>query len=118
MQVHFETYKHTHTDTYPARKPGGQPIVIERYSVEVTIRGNRREVPCSQVFNDNITILGLAVRFQTGSKVWPGTATYWLKTGVVNHLHANIDKRGHLSLVGYFADYEDKAVRSQHNAVA
>lgn len=112
MQVHFETFKQTGTRTFDDGR------AIDTYSVEVTIRGDRRAVRCSGVFNDNITVYDIAVRFQTGAKVWPGYTTYWLKTGNVNNVRPSIDKRGHVSLVGFFEDYEGKAVRSQHNAVA
>lgn len=112
MQVHFDTFKQTGTRTFDDGR------TIDTYSVEVTIRGDRRAVRCSSTFNNRIDIYDLAVKFQTGTKVWPGRAVYWLESGNVNHLAPEIDKRGHVSLVGFFEDYADKAVRSQHNAVA
>lgn len=117
MQVHIETFKHTGTETYPARRKGAAQVVIERHSVEVTINGDRRVVRASRD-DKTITVYDLAVRFSQGSKVWPGSATHWLESGIVNGIRPNIDKRGHFILVGYASDFEDKAVRSQHNAVA
>lgn len=124
MKVYPETYKHAGTETYPARKKGAAPVVIERHTVEVEINGDRRAVFAHKTewkddpTRNSITIYGLAVRFSQGEKVWPGQATYWFKTGQVGHVNPNIDKRGHFFLEGYAADYEGKAVRSAHNAVA
>ena len=112
IQVHPETHS---TD---APCVGSDGKVYQRHQVEVTIDGDRRWVGASAISNDNFIIFGLAVRFQTGTKVWPGSATYWTKTGVVNHIRPNIDKNGHFQLVGFAEDYLDKPVRSRHNAVA
>jgi hypothetical protein len=107
MQVHIETLQ----------------TVGGKQTVEITIGSDRRRVPCyergapGQRWHD-LTICGLAVRFRTGTKVWPGTAVYWFSSGNVNNLTPNIDKRGHFSLVGYAEDFVGKTVRSQHNAVA
>lgn len=115
MQVHIETLKIVGQGSY---KIGGEIHTFDRYTVEVTIAQDRREVRCSEPFNGHITIQGLAVRFQTGAKVWPGSAIYWLETGTINQIRPNIDKHGSFSLVGFADDYEGKKVRSQHNAVA
>lgn len=112
ITVHFETFKVTGQRTL------WNGDVIDTHSVEVTIRGDRRELRCSDAWNGHITLFDLAVRFQAGTKVWPGHAVYWIERGHVNGLRPMIDKRGHVSLVGYFADYADKKVRSRHNAVA
>jgi hypothetical protein len=111
MQVHFDTYK------VPGQRAIGDRSV-DLYSVEVTVKGDRREVRCSALWNGHITVWGLAVRFQTGTKVWPGSANYWVESGNINNLRPDIDKRGHVSLVGFSSDFEDKACRSRHNAVA
>lgn len=86
-------------------------------TIEVSIGNDRRAVPCS-TDSRSVTIWGLAVRFSQGSKVWPGSATYWRETGVVNNLRPNIDKMGYFLLAGFAEDFAGKAVRSQHNAVA
>lgn len=111
MQVHPETLKVTGQRTINGRQ-------FDTYSVEVTIRGDRRAVRCWPIRDGNLDILDLAVRFQTGAKVWPGSAVYWSKTGNVTGLRPHIDKRGHVSLVGFFEDFQGKPVRSMHNAVA
>ncbi len=112
MQVHFDTFKVSGRITLRDGKP------FDTHSVEVTIGNDRREVPCGAVFNGHVTIFGLAVRFSSGSKVWPGTATYWIERGHVNNLRPNIQKHGHFQLAGFITDFQDKPVRSQHNAVA
>lgn len=115
MQVHIETLKHVGQEAYAH-------VTIQRYTVEVTIGKDRRAVRCHPVrVNgeiDHLNLFDLAVRFSSGAKVWPGSAVWWSKTGNVNNLRPNIDKRGYFSLVGYFADFEAKPVASQHNAVA
>lgn len=114
--IHFDTLQ-TETVTYTNRK--GEAHSYERHTVEITLRGNRRRVNCSQ--DDNrTTIHGLAVRFRTGTKVWPGSAIHWAKTGVINNLRPNIDKfNGQFcSLVGFFEDHANSKHRSLHNAVA
>jgi hypothetical protein len=112
MQVHFDTYKVTGQITTKRGEP------FDLHSVEITIGKDRREVACGAVYNGWIKIFDLAVRFSHGSKMWPGSATYWIESGNVNNLSPNIDKRGHFILAGFMADYENRAVRSQHNAVA
>lgn len=114
MQVHIDTFKSTGIHTYGT-------FSREEFSVEITIKGDRRAVRCVQwgAGDDaRLTIFGLAVKFNQGAKVWPGCATYWIKSGRVNNLTPNIDKRGTFILCGYSADFEGKSVRSQHNAVA
>lgn len=112
MQIHFDTYKVSGQRTLSDGK------VIDLHTVEVTINGDRRVVSCGGVYNGWISVWGLAVRFKTGTKVWPGEATYWIDSGKVNGLRPNIDKRGMVHLVGFYEDYKGKAVQSQHNAVA
>lgn len=114
--IHFDTLQ-TATVEYTDRK--GTPRSYEQQSVEITLRGDRRRVNCRQS-NDNTTIYGLAVKFRTGTKVWPGSAVHWTKSGNINNLRPNIDKfNGQFcSLVGFFADHEQSKHRSQHNAVA
>lgn len=111
MQVHFDTFKPT--ETYVANGKEYQ-----RHTVEVSIGNDRRTVKCSGIYNGWVEVYGLAVRFQTGAKVWPGSVTYWVESGKANAPRPNIDKRGHVSLVGFYEDYKGKAVQSQHNAVA
>lgn len=108
MQVHIETLKTISGDLW------------SRATVEITIKGDRREVVCYESGGANhrhLVIYGLAVRFSSGEKVWPGSATYWFESGNVNNLRPNIDKRGYFTLVGFISDYEGKSVRSTHNAV-
>lgn len=110
MQVHIDTLQITEFNKYGSTA-----------TVEITIGNDRRRVDAYKTGfegNEHLIIHGLAVRFQTGAKVWPGHAIYWLKSGNVNNLRPNIDKRGHVNLVGYAEDYDGKSVRSQHNAVA
>lgn len=113
ITVHLDTVESTPA-TYTHK---GVTNAYDRETIEITIRGDRRRVRCS-VCNDHITLFELAVRFNTGSKVWPGSAIYWHKTGDVNNLKPNIDKNGYFILVGYAEDFAGKPVRSQHNAVA
>lgn len=90
--------------------------------VDITIGADRRTVRCFHHHADTdharLDLYGIAVRFQTGTKVWPGSACYWFKTGNVNNVRPNIDKRGSVSVVGYAEDFAGKPVRSRHNAVA
>jgi hypothetical protein len=121
ITVHLETLtavKRTYTD----RK--GREVSYDSHTIEISIGSDRRAVRCHPITrtdgDSNISIYELAVRFRTGAKVWPASAVYWLKSGNVNNLRPNIDKfNGQFcQLVGYFADHEDSAHRSQHNAVA
>lgn len=97
------------------------PDSYDGETIEVEISGDRRRLP-AWAFSDHVYIAGLAVKYPTGKKVWPGRAIYWPASGRVNNLHArNMDHRvgsNYVVLVGYFADYANKAVRSQHKAVA
>lgn len=112
-----------HLDTIESKPASytykGKTRAYEAETIEITIRGDRRRVRC-HAGETNISIYGLAVRFRTGTKVWPGSATYWHKTGNVNNLRPNIDKFSgqFCQLVGFFDDYESSRHRSQHNAVA
>lgn len=115
MQVHYDTYREEAPVTMTIR---GEQRIVKRYSVEVTIGNDRRRIACGAEWNDHFMLFGLALRFSQGSKVWPGTGTYWIKGNHVNSIRPNIDRSGHFILVGYFEDYADKKVRSQHNAVA
>ena len=110
MQVHFETY----TEIAPKIVNN---MTIPQFTVEITIGTDRRTVKASGVWNGHVIVHGLAIRFSSGNKVWPGTATYWLASGNINHIRPNIDKSGSFSLIGYAEDYENKSVRSEHNAV-
>ena len=114
--IHFDTIQ-TETVTYTDRK--GRASSYERQTVEITLRGNRRRVNC-HTYDGKTTIFGLAVKFRTGTKVWPGSATHWDKTGNINNLRPNIDKfNGQFcSLVGFFEDHANSKHRSLHNAVA
>ena len=110
ITVHIETFQSTGLHTYGS-------YTREEFSIEVTIGKDRRAVRC-YAEEKSITIFGLAVRFSQGSKVWPGSAIYWRETGVVNNLRPNIDKSGYFLLAGFAEDFDGKAIRSQHNAVA
>ena len=116
ITVHLDTIQATPA-TYTDRK--GRLVTFDRQTIEITIRGDRRRVRCWGGADD-ITIYDLAVRFRTGTKVWPGSATYWHKTGNVNNLRPNIDKFSgqFCQLVGFLEDHESSSHRSQHNAVA
>lgn len=123
MQVHIDTLKISERASYTVGKGKNAKVVeFDRHTVEITIGDDRRAVACHPTYKDgalsDITIYGLAVRFSQGAKVWPGHATWWAQSGNVNNLHPNIDKSGHFFLAGYAADYDGKAVKSQHNAVA
>lgn len=110
-----------HADTY--RDDGADEHGINRHSVEITIGKDRRRInayrSCAGTDREHIDLFGLAVKFNTGAKVWPGHAVYWLKSGNVNNLRPNIDRKfARVALVGFFDDYKDRdAVRSLHNAV-
>lgn len=116
LTVHTDTIQ-TATRRYTDRK--GVERSYEYKTVEVSIREDRRRVQCV-VDTRSITVCGLAVRFRTGAKVWPGTASYWRESGVVNNIRPNIDKfsGNSCSLVGYIEDHEESPNRSKHNAVA
>ena len=119
MQVHFDTYRQEADYVYTRN---GVEQRAAQFSVEITIsngrKDDRRRVSCSSVYSGWVCIRDLALRFSQGAKVWPGTATYWVESGVVNNVRPNIDKRGHVFLVGFFEDFDGKKVASQHNAVA
>lgn len=110
LEVHIDTLK-----VVGQRTVGD--YTWDQYTIEVSIGNDRRVVRCSPD-NDRVTIYELAVRFNQGTKVWPGSAIYWIKSGRVGNLSPNIDKRGYFLLVGFAEDFDGKAVRSQHNAVA
>jgi hypothetical protein len=118
ITVHTDTVE-TKKETFATRKG---PIVLDRTTVEITIKGDRRRVRCHRTEHVDgfvtITIFDLAVRFPTGAKVWPASAVYWSKTGVVNNLRPNIDKwtGQNCSLLGYIADHLDSKHLSKHNA--
>lgn len=113
ITVHVETLQVT-----PAHREG-EILVGNQETIEITVRGDRRRVACYSR-PGSISIFGLAVRFRTGTKVWPGSAVFWRESGNVNNLRPNIDKfNGQwCSLVGYFDDHVNSKHRSQHNAVA
>ena len=90
---------------------------FDQHTVEVSIGSDRRAVRCVP-HGDHVTITQLAVRFSQGTKVWPGFAIYWIKSGKVNNLKPNIDKSGYFLLAGFAEDFVGKSVRSNHNAVA
>jgi len=66
MQIHFDTYK-----VSGQRQIGDR--TVDTYSVEITIRGDRREVACSGIWNDHITIW--AWRFASRPAPRSGPAT-------------------------------------------
>jgi hypothetical protein len=115
MQVHHETYRQE--EDFAFTDKNGREHRGERYSVEITIRGDRRRVVCGDIYQDSFRIYGLAVRFQNGEKVWRGEATYLISKNKVINLLPCIDKRGQFSLVGYFKDFDGKKIISQHNAM-
>ncbi len=86
-------------------------------TIEITIDNSRRRVSYVEFREEFLWIYSLAVRFPTGSKVWPGTCTYSISHGTCSNLRPNIDKRGPVSLVGFSSDYIGKEIRSRHNAV-
>lgn len=116
ITVHLDTLQ-SKPVSYTTRK--GEVRYFDKETIEITIGNDRRRVACHSGPN-RISIFDLAVRFRTGTKVWPGSAVYWVESGNVNNLTPNIDKfNGRwCSLVGYFDDHVDSERRSQHNAVA
>lgn len=115
ITVHLDTIE-SKLETYEGRQG---PVIFERQTIEITIGKDRRRVNC-HANSESVDLFGLAVRFRTGAKVWPASAVYWRKSGNVNNLRPNIDKfNGQFcQLLGFFEDYEQSKVRSQHNAVA
>lgn len=97
------------------------PESYDGNSIEIEIRGDRRRVRAFRS-GDFILVHGLAVKYKTGKKIWPGHAIYWPASGNINNLQAsNMDHRARsnfVMLVGYWADYADTTARSQHKAVA
>lgn len=114
MEVHFDTHRQE-PDLVFINKKGEQRL--ERHSVEITIRGDRRRVCCATVSNDWLPIFDLAVRFSQGTKIWRGTANYRVSKNDVVNLAPCIDKRGHFLLQGYWDDFKNKNIASQHNAI-
>jgi hypothetical protein len=115
ITVHADTVE-SQVETYTSKK---KLVSFEIKTVEVSIGNDRRRVRCWPS-EKCITVYGLAVRFRTGNKVWPGNATYWAESGSVSNLMPNIDKfTGQFcQLVGFFEDHETSQHRSLHNAVA
>jgi hypothetical protein len=68
----------------------------------------------------HVTIHGLAIRYQTGKKLWPGTAIYWRESGHVNNVFGPQDHRQRhhsLQIVGFWEDVAQQ-YRSEHSSVA
>lgn len=103
ITVHLDTLR-TETRSLTVR---GKTTDREVNTVEISIGDDRRRVRCG-TGSECMRIYGLAVRFRTGTKVWPASAIYWNQTGHVNNLRPNIDKfNGQFCrLVGYFEDYQ------------
>jgi hypothetical protein len=115
MQVHIDTHRQEPDYVFTNKK--GVEVRYNRFTVEVTISGDRRRVHCSTVYADRLPIFDLAVRFSQGAKVWRGMADYSISKNDVFNLQPCIDKRGHFSLAGFFDDFDQKPVASQHNAM-
>ncbi len=115
MQVHVETHRQEPDYVFTDKK--GKEQRYQRFSVEVTIKGDRRRVGCSTVWGDRLPIFCLAVRFSQGAKIWRGMADYLVSKDQVVNLQPCIDKRGNFLLAGYWEDFEDKAIASNHNAM-
>ena len=68
----------------------------------------------------HFVIHGLAVRYPTGKKVWPGSATYWPANGHINGVCGPQDHRNGrnstLQIVGFWSDVQER-YRSEHNSV-
>ncbi len=85
---------------------------------KVEINGVEKELPCSRS-RDHWTIYGVAVRYRTGTKVWPGSLIYWPENGRINNVRGPQDHRQSfhsLQVVGFWADVQDR-YRSEHNSV-
>lgn len=120
LQVHIETLKISGKGSYKTGKgKTAKTVEYDMHSIEVTIAGDRREVRCHPS-DKNVSVFGLAVKFQTGEKIWPASAIYWIEKGTVNNIRPNIDKFSgqNCRLVGYMSDFEQSSTRSMHNAVA
>ena len=101
MKVHFESYREESAGSFV---------------VDVTIRGERRTVAASGPLGKSFYVFGLAVRFKTGTKIWPGRALCWIESHNVSDLRPCIEKRGGVALAGFLADYKGKESYSQHAA--
>jgi len=88
----------------------------------VEINGVVRDLPTyedGQGDYRHLTIFGLAIRYQTGTKIWPGTAIYWFKNGAINNVRGPQDHRQRfhsLQIVGFWEDAQEP-VRSRHSSV-
>jgi hypothetical protein len=95
-------------------------------TIDLTINGETQTVDC---YNQDLrskgrawTIIvgGLACKFQTGTKVWPATITYWpeqnifTQLGPVNYSRVNGGRRRY-QLVGFKNHFTESENRSQHN---
>lgn len=79
-------------------------------TVEVTIHGKTRRV--SAVRNDReITAYGIAVKYQTGTKVWAGRVSHFLDTGN-ERMAGGFDNRATnsriQSIVGFWDDVAEQ----------
>ena len=115
IQVHFDTPRQE--PNYEFTNSKGKACSYERFTVEVTIKGDRRRIHCSKVYNGRLPLFDLAVRFSQGAKVWHGMADYIVDRDTVVNLQPCIDKRGHFTCAGFYEDFKGKAVQSNHNAM-
>lgn len=93
-------------------------------TVTLEINGQVRDLPAHEWNLEGrerrIDIYGIAVRYRTGTKVWPGRCVYWPATGNINNVHGPQDHRQRfhqLSVVGFWADVQEQ-YRSEHSSVA
>jgi hypothetical protein len=121
LEVHFDT--HTKGEPY-SWVSYGVTRTADRYTVDVTLFGVRKTVECSGVntplvatMSPYIYIHGFAVMFPTGEKVWEGGCYFYPEKGTMSAITPRIDSRSarNCRVIGFFADYEGKAVESKHN---
>ena len=88
----------------------------------VEIEGQVRTLPATEggdAANRHYTIHGLAVRYRTGTKIWPGHAMYWPASDHVNNVCGPQDHRARkheLRIVGFWCDIPED-YQSEHSSV-
>jgi hypothetical protein len=94
----------------PQQGPAGQ-----FFAAEVTI-GEETKTLKAYDYGDRFHVSGIAVRYQTGAKVWAGRLTYWKASGNIQ-VSGGLDNRARrksLSVCGFYSDAAE-AKKSRHN---
>lgn len=105
------------------RKADQTGAYLPLVTVTVEIGGKVRELDGYEMGEGDyrhVCFSGLAVRYRTGEKIWPGRAIYWFKSGNVNNVRGPQDHRQrfhNLFIVGFWDDVEDRN-RSEHSSVS